>query len=141
MPLPKCRLSWIEVQLIARLACLHPSKEGYQWETNSEMSCKMDATPVCFRKLNIMVEVTLSITDAVAAEFGGDPNAVGRQLLEAAALEGYRSERLSRGQVRELLGLSWHETEQFLADHECFRHYTLEDLEEDRRTLANLPAR
>jgi predicted HTH domain antitoxin len=88
-----------------------------------------------------MLEVTLSITDAVAAKFGGEPDAVARQLLEAAAVEGYRSERLSRGQVREQLGLSWHETEQFLADHGCFRHYTLEDLEEDRRTLANLPAR
>lgn len=87
-----------------------------------------------------MVEVTLSITDEVAAEFGGEPNAVARQLLEAAAVEGYRSERLSRGQVRELLGLSWHETEDFLAEHGCFRHYTPEDLEEDRRTLASLPA-
>jgi len=88
-----------------------------------------------------MVEVTLSITDEVAAQFGGETNAVARQLLEAAAVEGYRSERLSRGQVRQLLGLGWHETEEFLADHKCSRHYTLEDLEEDRRTLANLPAR
>jgi predicted HTH domain antitoxin len=88
-----------------------------------------------------MLEVTLTVTDEVAAEFGGEPNAVARQLLEAAAVEGYRSERLSRGQVRDLLCLSWHETEEFLARHHCPRHYTLEDLEEDRRTLANLPAR
>lgn len=88
-----------------------------------------------------MLEVTLSITDEVAAKFGGEPNAVARHLLEAAAVEGYRSERLSRTQVRELLGFSWHETEEFLADHGCVRHYTVEDLEEDRRTLANLPAR
>jgi predicted HTH domain antitoxin len=88
-----------------------------------------------------MVEVMLSITDEVAAEFGTEPNRVARQLLEAAAVEGYRSERLSRGQVRELPGLSWHEAEEFLAAHKCFRHYTPEDLEEDRRTLANLPAR
>jgi len=88
-----------------------------------------------------MVEVTLTITDAVAADFGGTPTAVARQLLEAAAVEGHRSGRLSRAQVRELLGLSWHETEEFLAAHACFRHYSLEDLEEDRRTLANLPAR
>jgi predicted HTH domain antitoxin len=88
-----------------------------------------------------MVEVTLTVTDEVAAEFGGAPKAVARQLLEAAAVEGYRSERLSRGQVRELLGLSWHETEELLAAHKCFRHYTVEDLDDDRRTLANLPAR
>jgi predicted HTH domain antitoxin len=88
-----------------------------------------------------MIDVTLSITDDIAANFGGEPNAVARQLLEAVAVEGYRSERLSRAQVREMLGLSWHETEEFLADHKCVRHYTLEDLEEDRRTLANLPAK
>lgn len=88
-----------------------------------------------------MLKVTLTITDEVAAEFGGEPKAVARQLLEAAAAEGYRSGRLSRGQVRDLLGLGWSETEKFLAGHDCVRHYTLEDLEEDRRTLANLPAR
>jgi len=88
-----------------------------------------------------MVEVTLTVTDEVATQFGGAPTAVARQLLEAAAVEGYRSERLSRGQLRELLGLSWHDTENFLAAHKCFRHYSVEDLEDDRRTLANLPAK
>jgi predicted HTH domain antitoxin len=56
-------------------------------------------------------------------------------VLEAIVLEGYRSARYSRGEVAQLLGLSWHATEQFLADHGLPYHYSLEDLDEDLRTL------
>jgi predicted HTH domain antitoxin len=37
--------------------------------------------------------------------------------------------------VAELLRLDWEETEEFLARHNCDRHYDREDLEEDRRKL------
>ncbi len=60
---------------------------------------------------------------------------LGRTLLEQATLEGYRSNQLSRGQVAEMLGLDWAETEEFLAKHHCDRHYDIRDLEEDRRNL------
>jgi predicted HTH domain antitoxin len=50
-------------------------------------------------------------------------------------LESYRSERLSRGEVRRLLGLSWQETEEFLAKHGIPYQYTIDDLNADRASL------
>jgi predicted HTH domain antitoxin len=75
--------------------------------------------------------VTVDVPENVARSLGEQPEAVGRQLLEQAAIEGYRSQRISRGQVREMLGLSWYGTEEFLAKHGCVRPYTSQDLEED----------
>ena len=43
----------------------------------------------------------------------------------------YREKKISRGQVREALGLTWHQTEEFLASKDCTRHYSASDLEED----------
>ena len=88
-----------------------------------------------------MVEIMVKLPENVAGRFGDTPEAAGRQLLESAAIEGYRSQRLSRGQVREMLRLEWQQTEDFLASHDCPRHYTLSDLDDDRETLAKLPPR
>lgn len=88
-----------------------------------------------------MVEIMVKLPETVAGRFGSTPEAAARQLLESAAVEGYRSQRLSRGQVREMLQLNWQEAEEFLAKHGCFRHYTTSDLDEDRETLAKLPSR
>jgi hypothetical protein len=55
--------------------------------------------------------------------------------LEQAAVEGYRSRELSRGQVDRRLHLDWEETEAFLTKHQCDRHYDLDDLERDRENL------
>lgn len=84
------------------------------------------------------VTVTVRIPAEVAPHFGCNPEAIGRRLLEQAAIEGYRSNQLSRSQVAQLLWKDWAETEEFLAQHHCDRHYDLQDLEADRRTLDNL---
>lgn len=81
------------------------------------------------------IPVTIQMPKGIAPKFGSDPEAIGRRLIEHAAAEGYRSHQLSRGQVRQLLGMDWAETEEFLARHRCDRHYDGEDLEEDRRNL------
>lgn len=81
------------------------------------------------------VSVTVQIPAAIAPRFGPDPESIARRVLEQATLEGYRSNQLSRGQVAEMLGLDWAETEEFLAKHHCDRHYDIRDLEEDRRNL------
>jgi hypothetical protein len=88
-----------------------------------------------------MVKILVQLPENVAGRFGNTPEAAGRQLLESAAAAGYRSGRLSRSEVREMLGFSWHETEQFLAAHDCPRHYSISDLDDDRRTLSELPLR
>jgi predicted HTH domain antitoxin len=84
------------------------------------------------------IKITVQIPAEVAALFGDSPRKMARQLLEQAAVEGYRSNMLSRGNVSKMLGLDWSETEEFLAQHHCERHYDLQDLEEDRHTLDEL---
>jgi predicted HTH domain antitoxin len=84
------------------------------------------------------MEVKVEIPDALAEKFGKTPEEAARHLLESAAVEGYRSQKLSRGQVRRMLGLSWYGTEEFLAKHNCYLHYSVEDLEEDRKSLAKI---
>lgn len=62
-----------------------------------------------------------------------------RAALEALAIEGYRSGKLSAAEVGRLLGLEdrW-VVNQWLADHKVPLNYTLEDLEADRSTLDRL---
>lgn len=59
--------------------------------------------------------------------------------LEALAIEGYRSGKLSAAQVGRLLGLEdrW-AVNQWLADRQVPLNYTLDDLEADRATLDRL---
>jgi len=56
----------------------------------------------------------------------GDASNRARQML---VLEGYREGRLSRGQVSEMLGLGFHETEVFLAEHHAEQQPTWLELE------------
>jgi predicted HTH domain antitoxin len=74
----------------------------------------------------------------VARQYGAAPEQVARHLLEQAAIEGYRSGELSRGQVAQMLRLDWEETEEFLAVHQCNRHYDLEEMEHDRKTIEKI---
>jgi hypothetical protein len=66
--------------------------------------------------------------------FGGP--GVARQFLEAFAAESYRSHKLSRHQVGQLLGLDYWQTDECLTRQEAKRPYTLADLEIDRQSLA-----
>ena len=81
------------------------------------------------------VTVSVRIPAAIAPRFGRDSETIARRVLEQATIEGYRSNQLSRGQVAEMLGLDWAETEEFLAKLHCDRQYDIGDLEEDRRNL------
>lgn len=85
-----------------------------------------------------MAAVTIELPDLIIKELETVPGAISRCVLEAVALEGYRSRRLSRGEVRRLLGLSWHDTEALLAQHGLVYHYSAEDLDEDQETLERI---
>jgi len=63
---------------------------------------------------------------------------IAQNLLEQAAVERYRTKEVSRGRVARMLRMNWAETEEFLAQHHCDRHYDLEDLETDRQNLEKL---
>jgi len=81
------------------------------------------------------VAVTVEIPAEIARQYGPDPEQIARRLLEQAAVEGYRVRQISRGQVAQMLRMDWAETEEFLAQHHCDRHYDLGDLEADRQNL------
>ncbi|MGO8746175.1 MAG: UPF0175 family protein [Thermoguttaceae bacterium] len=86
------------------------------------------------------MHVSVQLPDDLAGELG-DPAEIPGRLLEAFAMEGYRSQRLSHNQVGRLLGLDYWQTEDLLTRHDAKRPYKLADLQEDRKTLAELEAK
>jgi hypothetical protein len=78
--------------------------------------------------VNIAIDIPDDIGQALAAREGGASRAV----LEAAAIESYRSGVITPAQVQQMLGLSsrW-ATESFLHRAEAFHDYTMDDLEKD----------
>jgi hypothetical protein len=61
--------------------------------------------------------VTVEIPDKLAKRYHLDGTSHSRALLEAFVLQHYAEGELTSGEVGEVLGLSFHETEQFLHDH------------------------
>lgn len=80
--------------------------------------------------------MTVEIPETVEKALGDTPEAAQRRALECMVVEGYKTEKLSHGQVQSLLDLSWHEAEEFLARNKASLHYSIEDLEADIRTLS-----
>ena len=77
--------------------------------------------------------ITLEIPDELAAALTSSGQDLGRAALEALALDGYRSDRLTEADIRQLLGFETRmEVHGFLKEHGVFLPYTLQDLEHDR---------
>jgi len=84
------------------------------------------------------MNVVLQIPDDFAAQLsaGGD---IEREALEALALESFRAGRLTRVELRRLLGFgSRAALDAFLVAHEVFGAYTELDLARDRQDLRRL---
>lgn len=84
------------------------------------------------------MDVTVQIPDDLASRMstGGD---LSRRALEALAAEEYKHGRLSKPDLRRLLGFeTGHQIDEFLRAHEVFEDYTLEDLEREREGLRRL---
>lgn len=79
--------------------------------------------------------VSLEVPDPIARQLHLDGEQGSRRALEMFALEGYRSGELSRGQVSELLGQSYHETEAFRKEHGCGLGQTFEEYEKSMGRL------
>lgn len=78
--------------------------------------------------MNIAIDIPDDIGQVLAAQAGG----VSRAVLEAVAIEAYRSGAITPVQVQQMLGLhSRWETESFLRRAEAFHDYTMDDLERD----------
>lgn len=80
------------------------------------------------------MNVIVSIPDKLAESLAANAD-LSRQMLEALAIESYRQENLSLGQVAELLDLSIDETNAFLKTHRVPLNYTFEDMKRDRQAI------
>ena len=86
--------------------------------------------------MNVVIEIPDDIGRALAAETGGISQAV----LEAVAIEAYRSGAISAAQVQQMLGLEsrW-QTESLLRKVGAFHDYTMDDLERDIAAIREAP--
>jgi predicted HTH domain antitoxin len=79
--------------------------------------------------------------DSIAHELHLDGADGERRALQIFALEGYRQAKLSRGQVSELLGLEFNETEAFLKSNNAFIPLSREEFARSSSGLEALLAR
>jgi hypothetical protein len=84
------------------------------------------------------MDVTVQIPDDLASRLG-TRNDLSRRALEALAAEEYKRGRLTKPDLRRLLGFeTGHQIDEFLKAHDVFEDYTLEDLEREREGLRRL---
>jgi predicted HTH domain antitoxin len=78
------------------------------------------------------VNVAIDIPDEIRQVLAPQASGVSRAVLEAVAVEAYRSGTITTAQMQQMLGLrSLWETDAFLGRAEAYHHYTMDDLERD----------
>ena len=78
------------------------------------------------------MNVAIEIPDDIGRALAGQAGDLSRAVLEAVAVEAYRSATITPAQVQQMLGLrSRWETESFLRRAEAYHDYTMDDLERD----------
>jgi hypothetical protein len=88
------------------------------------------------------MNLELQIPDDVARILSTEYADLTRAAVEALALEGYRSNRLSDGQLRQMLGFSSRmQVHAFLKERGIPLNYSLADLDHDRETSKDLEAK
>jgi predicted HTH domain antitoxin len=87
-----------------------------------------------------MHQLTLELPDELSAYLAAHGEDLARAALESIALQAYRENRLSTGQLRRLLGFQTRmQAHAFLKEHGVYLHYGLEDLQHDRQAGDSLP--
>jgi Uncharacterised protein family (UPF0175) len=85
------------------------------------------------------MELTVQIPDDLALRLGAGSGDLSRRALEALALQEYKAGRLSKAELRRLLGFVTREAlDGFLKTHGIMLDYTLDDLEQERQDLSRL---
>ena len=85
------------------------------------------------------MQVTVDIPDDLAVRLTTAGGNLSRRALEALALQEYKLGRLSKPELRRLLGFGTRDAlDGFLKAHEIFESYSLEDLERERQELRQL---
>ncbi|HLH01116.1 MAG TPA: UPF0175 family protein [Bryobacteraceae bacterium] len=78
------------------------------------------------------MQITLDVSEDIARQFAVNPEDMTRAALEALAIEGARSGKLTTEQVRRLLGFGTrYEADGFLKQHQVFYRLTPEDVQRD----------
>lgn len=81
------------------------------------------------------MQVTLELPEDLAQRFAADTSDLSRAVLEALAVEGVRSGKLTTAQARRLLGISSrYEMDGFLKAHGVLVSMTIEDVRRDSET-------
>jgi len=87
------------------------------------------------------MEIKLLIPDEFARQVASEGEDPARVALEALALEGYRSDRLSESEVRRMLGFeSRLQVHAFLKQHGVYLQYGPEELKQDMKAADLLVA-
>jgi hypothetical protein len=83
------------------------------------------------------MQVHLDVPEDVARQFAAEPGGITRAAMEALALEGVRSGKLTEHQARQILGISSrYEMDGFLKAHGVLLPITMEDVIGDSKTAA-----
>jgi hypothetical protein len=78
------------------------------------------------------MQVTLAIPDDLAAQYAAAGMDPARVALEALAVEGYRTQRLTEAEVKRMLGYGTRmQVHALLKEHDVYLNYTLEDVQQD----------
>jgi len=85
------------------------------------------------------MNVTVEIPDELATQIGAAGTDLSRRVVETIALEEYKAERISKAQLRRVLGFETrYELDGFLKDHQVSPNVTIEDLRRDIQDLQSL---
>lgn len=84
------------------------------------------------------MNVAIEIPDDVARQLAMHAGGVSRAVLEAVAIEAYRSGKITPVQVQQMLGLGsrW-ETDALLRRADAYNDYTMDDFERDIAAVRN----
>jgi len=81
------------------------------------------------------MQVHLDVPEDVARQFAAEPGGITRAALEALAIEGVRTGKLTLHQARQMLGIaSRYEMDGFLKAHGVLLPITLDDVVRDSKT-------
>ena len=85
------------------------------------------------------MELTVQIPNELASRMRASGAALSRRALEALALEEFKSGRITKPELRRLLGYGTrYRLDGFLKSHDVYEDYTMEDFERDRDALRQL---
>ena len=82
------------------------------------------------------MELTVLIPDELAGRMSASGGDLSRRALEALALEEFKCGRITKPELRRLLGFGTrYRLEGFLKSHDVYEDYTIEEFERDRDDL------